>query len=220
MLYFQYIMVFQWRCAYILANFASRYVTRARSLSLVRSKLRLCSVNHRPAYWSNLPCDWPSTTWAYSEPNTKNGPSPAMVNSMTWLWVEKQTCNTLSNLKSSLDYSLNFGYVLKTATIYETWLVSSPQQEATCCMHLQKQTKSPLNRLNKAIIYKPMLPFPGLCDGARYRSRSLKRNLANCPSCEHSGVRQKFKFDILKGARTSTYLHSEKLDKQTSMEIA
>ena len=35
-------------------------------LSFARSKLRLCSANHRPGYWSNLPCDWPSTAWAYS----------------------------------------------------------------------------------------------------------------------------------------------------------
>ena len=43
-------------------------------LSLTRSKLRLCSANHRPGYWSNLPCDWPSTAWAYSEQETENGP--------------------------------------------------------------------------------------------------------------------------------------------------
>ena len=49
-------------------------VTRARFLSLARSKLRLCSANHRPGYWSNLPCDWPSTAWAYSEQETENGP--------------------------------------------------------------------------------------------------------------------------------------------------
>ena len=36
-------------------------------LSLARSKLRLCSTNHRPRYWSNLPSDWPSTAWTYSE---------------------------------------------------------------------------------------------------------------------------------------------------------
>ena len=51
--------------------------TRARFLSLARSKLRLCSANHRPGYWSNLPCDWPSTAWAYSEQETENGPSSA-----------------------------------------------------------------------------------------------------------------------------------------------
>ena len=40
---------------------------RACFLSLARSKLRLCSASHRPGYWSNPPCDWPSTAWAYSE---------------------------------------------------------------------------------------------------------------------------------------------------------
>ena len=48
--------------------------SRVRFLSLARSKLRLCSANHRPGYWSNLPCDWPSTAWAYSEQETENGP--------------------------------------------------------------------------------------------------------------------------------------------------
>ena len=48
--------------------------TRARFLSLARSKLSLCSANHRPGYWSNPPCDWPSTAWAYSEQETENGP--------------------------------------------------------------------------------------------------------------------------------------------------
>ena len=40
-------------------------------LYLARSKLRLCSANHRPGYWSNLACDWPSTVWAYSEQETR-----------------------------------------------------------------------------------------------------------------------------------------------------
>ena len=45
-----------------------------RFLSLAWNKLRLCSANDRPGYWSNLPCDWPSTAWAYSEQETENGP--------------------------------------------------------------------------------------------------------------------------------------------------
>ena len=49
----------------------------ARFLSLVQSKLRLCSANHRPGYWSKLSCDWPSTASAYSEQETENGPSLA-----------------------------------------------------------------------------------------------------------------------------------------------
>ena len=47
---------------------------RAHFLPLARSKRGLCSANHRPGYWSNLPCDWPSTAWAYSEQETENGP--------------------------------------------------------------------------------------------------------------------------------------------------
>ena len=42
--------------------------------SLAQSKLRLCSANHRPSCWSNLPCDWPSTAWDYCEQETENGP--------------------------------------------------------------------------------------------------------------------------------------------------
>ena len=43
-------------------------------LSLAPNKLRLCSANHRPCYWSNLPCDWTSTAWAYSEQQTEIRP--------------------------------------------------------------------------------------------------------------------------------------------------
>ena len=51
-----------------------QYSVWARFLVVAQSKLRLCSPNHRPGYWSNLPCDWPSTAWAYSEQETENGP--------------------------------------------------------------------------------------------------------------------------------------------------
>ena len=43
-------------------------------LSLAQSNLRLYSANHRPCYWSNLHCDWPSPAWAYSEQETENKP--------------------------------------------------------------------------------------------------------------------------------------------------
>ena len=39
-------------------------VNQGTFLSLAWSKLRLCSANHRPGYWSNLPCDWLSVAWA------------------------------------------------------------------------------------------------------------------------------------------------------------
>ena len=43
----------------------------ARFLSLTQSELRLCSANHT-AYISNLPCDWLSIVWAYSEKEQEN----------------------------------------------------------------------------------------------------------------------------------------------------
>ena len=48
--------------------------TWTRFLYLSHSKRRLCPANHRPSYWSNLPCDWLSTVLAYSEQKTENGP--------------------------------------------------------------------------------------------------------------------------------------------------
>ena len=48
---------------------------RAHFLSFARSKLKLCSANHRSGYFSNLACDWLSIVWAYSEQETENGPA-------------------------------------------------------------------------------------------------------------------------------------------------
>ena len=45
-----------------------------RFLSLDRSKLRLCPVNHRAGYYSSQACDWLGIVWAYSERKTENGP--------------------------------------------------------------------------------------------------------------------------------------------------
>ena len=56
----------------------------ASFMSVAWSKLRLCSANHRPGYWSNLPCDWPSTAWAYSKQETQNGPWTSI---MTCCWM-------------------------------------------------------------------------------------------------------------------------------------
>ena len=65
----------------------------ARFLPLARSKLRLCSANHRPGYWSNPPCDWPSTACDYSEKETENGPWWTVYDdylgchfTLCWLW--------------------------------------------------------------------------------------------------------------------------------------
>ena len=46
----------------------------AHFVSFARSKLRLCSANHRAGYFSNLARDWLSIVWAYSEQETENRP--------------------------------------------------------------------------------------------------------------------------------------------------
>ena len=64
---------YPWIMSFILSYLTSQ-LHRARFLSLVRSKLRLCSANHGAGYFSNLACDWLSIVWAYSGQETENGP--------------------------------------------------------------------------------------------------------------------------------------------------
>ena len=45
-------------CFYLVEIVDSCGSSRARFLSLARSKLRLCPAKHRPGYWSNLPCEF------------------------------------------------------------------------------------------------------------------------------------------------------------------
>ena len=64
-----------WVCnEFINVNEILAAVDWAHFRSLAQSKLKLCSSNHRPGYESNLPCDWLSTAWAYSEQETEDGP--------------------------------------------------------------------------------------------------------------------------------------------------
>ena len=69
------------------------------------NELRLCSANHRPGYWSYLPCDWPSTAWAYSEQETENGPSARFYWACQGLYYPGDT--TLSQTNASAPFSLN-----------------------------------------------------------------------------------------------------------------
>ena len=63
-----------------LRSYISRWTDlRARYLPLARSKLGLCSANHRADYFSNLACDWRSIVWAYSEHDTENGPTHIVI---------------------------------------------------------------------------------------------------------------------------------------------
>ena len=67
--YQSFLKVFSWTfsmplsCSSLGLGSCGPTVSRARFLSCAWSKLRLCSANHRPGYWSNLPFDWPSTVW-------------------------------------------------------------------------------------------------------------------------------------------------------------
>ena len=42
---------------------------------LIMTKItkQIWSAYQRSDYWSSLPCDWPSTAWAYSEQETETG---------------------------------------------------------------------------------------------------------------------------------------------------
>ena len=54
-------------------------VILARFLSLVRSKLKLCSANHGLCNFSSMDCDWLSIVWAYSEQDTARYRKRALV---------------------------------------------------------------------------------------------------------------------------------------------
>ena len=83
-------------------------ITWACFLSLARSKLRLCSANHRAGYFSNLACDWLSIVWAYSEQETETGPwtnadfFSCMLRSKPWRNLN-QNINVVSQYRSCAE---------------------------------------------------------------------------------------------------------------------
>ena len=106
-------------------------------LSFTRWKLRLCSANHRPGYLKNLPCDWPSTAWAYSEQETENRPRfPLRWGYKYWHrdkskpqnhhhWLHLNDKAAVFFLHNSLSHCINIA----------------------CCMHSSNATDDNLNRL-------------------------------------------------------------------------
>ena len=60
--------------AYAKLNDVGGWISLVRFLSLARSKLMLCSTNHRAGYVSNMACDWLSIVWVYFEQGTENRP--------------------------------------------------------------------------------------------------------------------------------------------------
>ena len=53
---------------------SSGWLLWACFLTLARSKLRLCSANHMPGYWSSLPCVWQAQTELILSKGQKTGP--------------------------------------------------------------------------------------------------------------------------------------------------
>ena len=58
---------------FIMAYVVSDCKIRVRFPSLAKSKLRLCSANHRAGYFSNLAYDWLSIVSAYSKQDIEKG---------------------------------------------------------------------------------------------------------------------------------------------------
>ena len=119
-------------------------VSRARFLSLAWNKLRLCSANHRPGYWSNLPCDWPSIAWAYSEQETENGPSTSCT---FWSAVELNPFERSWSCGCLLRYQTAYpsqwaGYMAQLSVLGQHLLKVQPtnkQQECLVCNWMGEQ---------------------------------------------------------------------------------
>ena len=81
-------------------------------LSLARSKLRLCSANHRTGYFSNLACDWLSIVWAYSQQETEIGP-----------WSDISLCLSINFMECLIAVQImNFSSSIRLC-IYNWWCI-------------------------------------------------------------------------------------------------
>ena len=137
--------------------------TWARFLSLARSKLRLCSANHRPGYWSNLPCDWLSTAWAYSKQETENGPWWCNVSR----WHGREGINSLApgrcscNLKfviCKFTSMIDFVYLLPSGECQMTSLMSTLVQEITCVHSGNKPRPRPMMTKHFNAVWRHQAP--------------------------------------------------------------
>ena len=81
-------------------------------LSLGWSKFRLCSANRRPGYWSNLPCDWPTTAQAYSKQEIENG---------TWCSGYLMSVKYLSSNETLLNF-VQYARLHKPPFVFMGWL--------------------------------------------------------------------------------------------------
>ena len=96
-------------------------MTWARILFLARSKLRLCSANHRAGYFSNLSCDWLRTVWAYSEQETENGPRWILRRRIRYMVLITVPC-TWYQPKAAAWFSLS------PASCWDKWYVDAKRE--------------------------------------------------------------------------------------------
>ena len=185
----------QWR-VFASVNICLRNLIRITANSIrAWSKLRLCSANHRPGYWSNLPCDCPSIACAYSEQETENGPWYMMSSSSDLGWSpgmhlcrradwslrthpqRSESGDTMWHLPSSLapdgssgkDYSYHASGLLSC--------IARPHREHTIgctvcglCQHSRERIKKPSYSVWRASEGKTSLPIADKC-GRNYNTR-------------------------------------------------
>ena len=96
--------------------------TRTHFLSLAWSKLRLCLANHRRGYWSNLPCDWPNTAWAYTEQETENRPRSS--SATIWHFQMRPSSSMNDSVHLSVCLSVRLSAYLSVRHIFLTMLPS------------------------------------------------------------------------------------------------
>ena len=133
----------EWRVRFftcnLLNNSVSPFMTlwiRARFLSLVRSKIRLCSANHRAGYFSNLACDWLSIVWAYSGQETENGPWWCH---SKWPTRSQEISRYLERHYLPLSRCISDPFVMTTSS---TGTVGIVKVYSNCCSHHIWEDKS------------------------------------------------------------------------------
>ena len=131
-------------------------ITWASFLYLARSKLRLCSANHTPGFWSNLPCDYPSTAWLNSEQETENGP---------WTSVDQDLERNMASLGHVCDT-----YHVATTLPISAWLYPLPMYSfcfvRKCLIQLWKETfPYPFIYLWEMTTFQTFLQSVGVVEG-------------------------------------------------------
>ena len=119
----------------------------AHFLSLPPNKLRLCSANHRPGYWSNLPCDWPSTAWAYCEERQKTGPG----------WQEPSPISTIGSTQYDpppAQHSAEVKHLVAKCRTLAYWHLGARRCTAGCTYSSWGSNRHKQNKLNE-ISYEP-----------------------------------------------------------------